>query len=173
MGVLIADEPRLLYVTGLHNAHAMETQAIQLLSRQVERLEHYPEMEAKLRAHLEESKVQRTRLEEVLHTIDEKESALKEAVLGLGGNIAALAHTTASDEIVKNTLANYMFEHFEIAAYKSLIAMSEFIGHPAGAAAARASLQEEAAMAAWIDERIGSTTTVFMERIKAGVTADH
>lgn len=173
MGVLIADEPRLLYVTGLHNAHAMETQAIQLLSRQVERLEHYPEMEAKLRAHLEESKVQRTRLEEVLHTLEEKPSALKEVVLGFGGNIAALAHTAASDEIVKNTLANYMFEHFEIAAYKSLIAMSEFIGHPAGAAAARACLQEEAAMAAWIDERIGSTTTVFMERIKAGVTADH
>lgn len=173
MGNLIADEPRLLYITGLHNAHAMETQAIQLLARQAEHLEHYPEIEAKLRMHLEESKVQRTRLEEVLHTLDERSSALKEAVLGLGGNIAALAHTAASDEIIKNTLANYMFEHFEIAAYKSLIAMSEFIGHPAGAAAARSSLREEEAMAAWIDERIAPTTTIFLERIKAGVPADH
>jgi ferritin-like metal-binding protein YciE len=94
-------------------------------------------------------------------------------VLGLGGNIAALAHTTASDEIIKNTLANYTFEHFEIAAYKSLIAMSEFLGHPGGLAAARASLAEEEAMAAWIDERIESTTTIFLERITTGVTADH
>jgi ferritin-like metal-binding protein YciE len=109
----------------------------------------------------------------VLHTLDEKSSALKEAVLGIGGNIAALSHTAASDEIIKNTLANYMFEHFEIAAYKSLIAMSEFVGHPAGAAAAQASLREEEAMAAWIDVRIAPTTKLFLERIKAGEPADH
>ena len=130
MGKLIADEPPMIYITGLHNAHAMETQAIQLLTRQVERLENYPELEARMRVHLEESKVQRARLEEVLNSLDEQHSALKEAVLGFGGNMAALAHTTASDEILKNTLENFMFEHFEIAAYKSLIAMSEFLGHP-------------------------------------------
>jgi ferritin-like metal-binding protein YciE len=173
MGKLIADEPRMFYVTGLHNAHAMETQAIQLLTRQVERLENYPELEARLRTHLEESKLQRVRLEEVMHDLDEQHSALKEAVLGIGGNFAALAHTAASDEIIKNTLANYMFEHFEIAAYKSLIAMSEFLGHAAGSTAARACLAEEEAMAAWIDERIAPTTTTFLERIKAGLTADH
>jgi len=109
----------------------------------------------------------------VLHTLDEQHSALKEAFLGFGGNMHALAHSAASDEILKNTLANFMFEHFEIAAYKSLIAMSEFLGHPAGAAAARASLQEEEAMAAWLDERIAPTTITFLERLKAGVTADH
>jgi len=173
MGKLIADEPRMFYITGLHNAHAMETQAIQLLTRQVERLENYPELEAKMRTHLEESKRQRERLEEVMHTLDEQHSALKEAVLGLGGNFAAIAHTMASDEIIKNTLANYMFEHFEIAAYKSLIAMSEYLGHDSGAAAARASLREEEVMAAWIDEHIAPTTVTFMERVKAGVTADH
>jgi len=173
MGKLIADEPRMIYITGLHNAHAMETQAIQLLTRQVERLENYPELEARMRMHLEESKVQRARLEEVLNSLDEQHSALKEAVLGFGGNMAALAHTTASDEILKNTLANFMFEHFEIAAYKSLIAMSEFIGHPEGVSAARASLQEEEEMAAWINDHIAPTTITFLERVKAGVTADH
>jgi len=173
MGKLIADEPRYVYVAGLHNAHAMETQAIELLTRQTERLENYPEMEAQLRAHLAESKVQRTRLEEVMASLDEKHSALKEAVLGLGGNIAAMAHTAASDEIIKNTLANYMFEHFEIAAYKSLIEMAEFIGHGQGVLAAKASLQEEERMAAWIDTQIAPTTQTYMARIKQGVTADH
>jgi ferritin-like metal-binding protein YciE len=98
---------------------------------------------------------------------------LKEAVLGLGGNIAALAHTAATDEIIKNTLANYMFEHFEIAAYKSLIEMADYVGHAEGVAAAKASLQEEERMAAWIDTQIAPTTLTFMQRIKAGVTADH
>lgn len=173
MGKLIADEPKMFYITGLHNAHAMETQAIQLLSRQVERLENYPELEARMRMHLEESKAQRARLEEALHSLEEEHSALKEAVLGFGGNLAALAHTSASDEILKNILANYMFEHFEIAAYKSLITMSEFLNHAVGTAAARTSLREEEEMAAWIDERIAPTTMTFLERVKTGVTADH
>ena len=33
-----------IYVTGLRNAHALEAQADQLLSRQVERIENYPAM---------------------------------------------------------------------------------------------------------------------------------
>jgi ferritin-like metal-binding protein YciE len=173
MGKLIADEPRMFYVTGLHNARAMETQAIELLTRQTQRLEHYPEMAERLAAHLAESKVQRARLEDVLATHDETHSAIKEAILGLGGNIAALAHTTASDEIIKNTLANYMFEHFEIAAYKSLIAMAEFLGDAPAIATFTESLREERAMAQWIDDHIAPTTILFLDRVKSGVTADH
>jgi ferritin-like metal-binding protein YciE len=173
MGKLIADEPRHIYITGLHNAHAMETQAVQLLERQSERLDNYPEIEAKLRQHLEESKAQRTRLEEVMASLDESPSKLKEAFLGMGGNFAAISHTAAGDEIIKNTLANYMFEHFEIATYKSLAAMAEFVGHSSGVAAAQASLREEELMAAWIGEHIRPTTVTFLERLKAGVTADH
>jgi ferritin-like metal-binding protein YciE len=163
----------MIYITGLHNAHAMETQAIQLLTRQVERLEHYPELEAKLRSHLEESKAQRVRLEEALHSLSESHSALKEAFLGMGGNVGAMAHSLASDEIIKNTLANFAFEHFEIAAYKSLIAMAEFVGHSVGATAAQTSLHEEEAMAAWLDSRIAPTTETFLSRLSAGETADH
>jgi ferritin-like metal-binding protein YciE len=173
MGKLIANEPRFFYITGLHNAHAMETQAIQLLTRQIERLENYPELEDKLQSHLEESQTQRTRLEDLLNSQGESVSALKEAALGLGSNIAALAHMPATDEIIKNTLANYMFEHFEIAAYKSLITMAEFLGDAQAAAAAHLSLAEEEHMAAWIDDHISSTTLAFLTRIKAGETADH
>lgn len=173
MGKLIDDEPKMFYLIGLRNAHSMETQAIQLLERQVERLENYPEIEAKLRGHLEESKVQRTRLEEVLESLGESHSALKETVLGLGGNIAALAHTAASDEIIKNTLANYMFEHFEIAAYKSLTQMAEMLGDAPAIAAYQASLREEELMAAWLDEHIAPTTRIFLERVQAGVPASH
>lgn len=173
MGKLIADEPRMLYITGLHNAHAMEAQAIELLTQQTSRLENYPEMEYRLTSHLAESKIQRARLEDILALHDEKHSAIKEAILGLGGKIAALSHAAASDEIIKNTLANYMFEHFEIAAYKSLIAMAEFLGDSGAIAAFTDSLREEQVMAQWIDDNIAPTTNLFMDRVKAGMTADH
>jgi len=173
MGALIADSSKYIYLTGLRNAHAMETQAVELLTRQVERLENYPELEARMREHLEESKIQRTRLEEVLHANNETWSALKEAVLGLGGNFAAVSHMAAGDEIIKNTLANYMFEHFEIATYAALEIMAFTVGDNAGVEAARVSRGEEEAMAAWIREHIAPTTLKFLERSAAGVTADH
>ena len=66
-----------------------------------------------------------------------------------------------------------MFEHFEIAAYKSLIAMSEFHDYPVGAAAAHTSLREEEDMAAWLNDHIAPKMITFLERVKAGVTADH
>ena len=39
------------FVTGLRNQHAVENQAIELLGRQIDRLENYPEMSAMLRRH--------------------------------------------------------------------------------------------------------------------------
>ena len=171
------DESLLVYVDGLQNAHAMETQAIELLSRQVERLEHYPDMEARMRQHIAESETQRARLEDVLRSHSEGAksgtSTIKDAILGLGGNIAAAIHAPATDEVLKNTLANFAFEHFEIAAYKTLITMADALGDPHGKAAAEACLAEEEAMAEWIDQHIAQTTLIFLNRTDAGIVASH
>jgi len=152
---------RSLYVTGLRNAYAMETQAIELIARQVERLQDYPQMEEQLRRHLRESEVQRDRIEGVLTGLDERHSSIKSAAMGLLGNLAALAHTPAPDEVVKNTLANYAFEHYEMAAYRSLLALGEVLPQMPGLAELKQSLAEEEAMAAWIDQHIGPTTLAY------------
>jgi hypothetical protein len=62
----LANSPRDTYITGLVNAHALEEQAVSLLSRQVERLESYPEMSDQIRLHIDETKAQAQRLEEIL-----------------------------------------------------------------------------------------------------------
>ena len=41
--------------TWLRDAYAMENQAIEILKKQVSRLEHYPELRAKVSSHLDES----------------------------------------------------------------------------------------------------------------------
>jgi len=161
-----------LFITGLHNAHAMETQAIQILSRQLDRLENYPDMEAQIRRHVAESEAQRARLDEVLATLEETHSMLKDSALGMVGNLMALAHTPAADEVIKNTLANYAFEHFEIAAYETLIAMADATGHTAGITAFRTSLKEEQLMAHWIHDHIAITTQKFLVLSEAGLKAD-
>ena len=160
-----------LFITGLRNQHAVETQAVQLLSRQVERLENYPEMEARMRQHIDESKIQAQRIEELLQSMGSSHSSLKDAGMGLVGNMAALAHTVAPDEVLKNTFANYAFEHFEIASYKSLLPLTDASGQSNATTALTQSLREEEDMAQWIDSHLADTTMRFVQRSAAGEKA--
>ncbi|WP_367614532.1 ferritin-like domain-containing protein [Teichococcus coralli] len=160
-----------IYVSGLRNQHAVEKQAVQLLERQVGRLENYPEMEARLREHIGESEQQAKRIEQLLEAFGSTNSTLKDMGLQFMGNMAALAHAPAPDEVVKNTFANFAFEHFEIASYRSLLVLAETVGHQDGLGLLRQSLQEEEAMARWIDEHLRPTTLRYLERSASGQTA--
>jgi ferritin-like metal-binding protein YciE len=165
------DTAREIYTTGLRNQHAVENQAIELLERQVGRLEHYPEMAERMRQHIEESREQARRLEELLAGLGTSHSAVKDTVMSFVGNIAAMMHAPAPDEVIKNTLANFAFEHYEIAAYKSLLTLADVTGHSAAQTALKQSLAEEEAMARWIEERIADTTRKFLSRSEAGQVA--
>ena len=160
-----------IYHTGLRNQHALEMTAIELTERQVERLEHYPEMSARLREHHGESQEQAKRIETILQRHGTSSSTAKNAVTSVMGNVAAALHIPPSDEVLKNTFANFAFEHQEIAAYTSLIAMAEKLGDAESVAPLRQSLNEEQAMADWIGSHIVPTTQRFMELIEAGAKA--
>jgi ferritin-like metal-binding protein YciE len=124
-----------------------------------------------MRRHIDESKAQVQRLEEILSALGSGHSALKDAGLSLSGNIAALMHTVAPDEVIKNSFANYAFEHFEIAAYKSLLTLSDATGQTSGKAALEKSLGEEVAMAQWIDQHLADTTLRYLQRLSSGLKA--
>jgi ferritin-like metal-binding protein YciE len=166
-----SETARSIYVTALRNTHALEEQALQIMERQVERLQNYPEMERILRTHIEETHGQRRRLEEALSSLNESPSAVKEAVLGLVGNVAALAHAPAQDEILKNAFANHAFENYEIAAYKSLIAIAEGSGHSGSLTGFRQSLQEEERTAQLIRDSIEPITRKYMMLTEQGEKA--
>lgn len=160
-----------IYHTGLRDLHALEMTAIELSERQVERLEHYPEMAARLRAHRVESEQQAQRLEAILERHGTSSSAVKNAVTSVMGNVAAALHVAPSDEILKNTFANFAFEHQEIAAYTSLIAMAEQVGDTAAVAPLQQSLGEEQSMADFLRDQIVPTTQRFMQLTAAGAKA--
>jgi ferritin-like metal-binding protein YciE len=171
MSATMNDKARDIYITGLRNQHAVEHQAIELLERQVGRLENYPEMEERLRRHIEESREQARRLEDLLAQHDTSHSGLKDTVMSLVGNVAALGHSTAPDEVVKNTFANFAFEHYEIASYTSLLILADLAGHTSGRSALETSLREERDMASWISEHIDATVRRYVERSAANLTA--
>ena len=160
-----------VYHTGLRNMHALEMTAIELTERQVERMENYPEMAARLRQHRDESKAQAQRLEAILARHGSSPSTVKNAAMGVMGNVAAALHAPVPDEILKNTFANFAFEHQEIAGYTSLLAMADVMGDTEAVAPLRQSLSEEVAMSKFIEENIVPTTQRFMELTAQGKKA--
>lgn len=168
---VLAHTPHDIYITGLVNAHALEEQAISLLSRQVERLESYPEMSDQIRLHIDESKAQARRLEEILQSLGTSHSSFKDLVTSFTGNMAALAHAPMGDEVMKNTFANFAFEHFEIAAYRSLLTMAELAGDGGGPKLLQQSLNEELRMAKWIEDNLDATTRKYVQLEAAGQKA--
>jgi ferritin-like metal-binding protein YciE len=160
-----------LFITGLKNAHAMENQALSIMKPQASRIENYPEVEAQLKRHITETEGQIARLERILESQGEDKSTLKDMALSLAGTFAAVGHTVAPDEILKNSMANFAFENFEIAAYKSLIALAEASGNAAAVSDLELNLQEEIAMAEWLDGNIEAVTLKFAGLKEAGETA--
>jgi ferritin-like metal-binding protein YciE len=160
----MATKARDIFAVGLRNAHAMEIQARELLERQSERLTDYPEVKARLQTHLKETETQLQRLEQCLSALGENTSTLKDTAQSFVANMMAMGHSMAGDEILKNTFADNAFENYEVAAYKSLLALCG----PAGAETARTtleqSLREEEAMAAWVDQNVEKVTLAYLDR---------
>ena len=167
----MASSYRDIYITGLTNAHALENQAVQLLQRQVERLENYPQMRDQLALHIDESRRQAVRIEEIMQALGTSPSTLKDVGLSIMGNLAALAHAPMQDEVIKNTFANFAFEHYEIASYRSLLVMAEVAGDTQAPRLLQESLNEEIRMAKWIEDHLDDTTRTYMRLESQGQKA--
>jgi ferritin-like metal-binding protein YciE len=160
-----------VYIVGLRNQHAVENEALSLMNRQLERLENYPALAERMRQHVRETEEQARRLEELLGAFDTSHSSFKDTVASIGANLAALGHSMAPDEIIKNSLANFAFENYEIASYKALLVLAEACGHSGGQSALQQSLREEQDMAQFIDSHLKDTTLTFIARKGAGQKA--
>lgn len=164
-------ETRDIFLTGLRNAHAMENQALAIMKPQVSRIENYPEVAHKLEQHIAETEGQIERLERVLDAHGENKSALKDMALSFGGTMAAMGHTVAPDEIVKNSFANFAFENYEIAAYKSLLALADAAGDTEAVGLLQSNLEEEEEMARWLEQNIEAVTLQYASLREQGETA--
>ena len=128
-------------------------------------------MSQQIRLHIEESRRQSQRLEEILQALGTSHSTLKDLATCFMGNVAALAHAPMQDEVMKNTFANFAFEHFEIASYRSLLTMAELAGDSSGPKLLQESLSEEIRMAKWIEDNLDATTRNYVQLKAAGQKA--
>lgn len=155
----------------LRDAHAMERQAETMLDAQASRLTHYPELQQKLRRHLEETRSQAARLEECIGSLGTSSSAAKDVMGTLTAMAQGVGGMFAGDEVVKGAMAGYTFEHFEISAYKALVAAAEECGESRVAGVCRDILREEEEMARWLGENLPEVTRQYLRREDADLPA--
>ena len=161
-------------VEWLRDAHAMEEQAEKMLRDTANRIEHYPELKAKLESHAAETHAQAERLKSCLVRRGTDTSTVKDLTGKLVAMGQGLSGMFVTDEIVKASMASYTFEHMEIAAYRILIATAEAAGDQQTKQICEQILAEEEAMASWLGENLPPTTRRYLERdAQPGTTAKH
>ena len=143
-----------VYLTGLRNQHAVETQAIGTIQNQLGRMEAYPRLHARMQEDKERSTEQAARLDRLMEKHGTRASAAKEMVTGTVATVAGFAHALSSDEVLKDVLAAIGYKAYEIASYKVLTTLAEAAGAADDVAVLAQSSKEEQEMGDWLGEHI-------------------
>jgi ferritin-like metal-binding protein YciE len=151
-------------ITWLNSAYSMEQGQIQVLENHAKDAKDIPWVRERDEQHLAETKRHAERVKECLELLGEKPSAVKSVIGNVTGVVQGMSSGMYKDEIVKNFLADYASEHFEIACYTSLIAAAEELGQPQIAAICREILRDEEAMAQWLEDNIPEITRMFLQK---------
>jgi ferritin-like metal-binding protein YciE len=128
----------------LEDAHAIEGQAIQLLSKSPQ-LAGTDQLASAYEEHLEQSKEHQQLVDNRLQTMGARPSRLKDAALRLGALNWGMFFGAQPDTPAKLAAFSYAFEHLEIAAYELLRRMAGRAGDAQTQAAADTILGDERA----------------------------
>lgn len=141
-------------ITYLQDAYAMEHQIIQMLEGQVKDTQKYPQIQARIQQHLDETHTHEQRMADRLSAYNEKPSTTKSIGSNLMGSMVGAAAGGRTDALAKAARDDYMTEHLEIAAYGALISTAQAFGDTATIQAAQANLRDEVRMAHWLEQHI-------------------
>lgn len=156
-------DPKDHFLSWLRDAHAGEEQAVTMLNGLAKQVGDYPELKARVEQHAVESERHGELIRECLQHHDSDVSMLKETgtkLMGLGQGVSGMF---TSDNVAKGILAGYSFEHMEIASYKMLIAAAHKIGDVETARVCEEILQDELAMAKWLEDHLEEITGRFLD----------
>lgn len=164
--------PREQFIAWLNDARSTELAQIPVLQNHANDAREYPEIRERDLQHLAETKRQAELIEELITNLGGTISTVKTVI----GKITGLGHSVSTeifpDELIKNFLADYAAEHFEIASYTSLIATARLIGENQCVPVLEEILAEEIAMAEWLEDNIPFATAESL-KVTTGEDSDN
>ena len=143
-----------LLIAWLNDAHGMENALIQILEHQIKDAKDYPQVQPKLEQHLEQTRRHAQMVKDCIETLGGHTSTIKTGMATLFGQMQALSTGAAKDEMVKNALADYAAENFEVASYTALIRAAQDLGELQTATVCEQIRQEDEEMARWIQQNL-------------------
>jgi ferritin-like metal-binding protein YciE len=151
----------------LRDAHAMESQSVQMLTSQLPSLVGFPEVHRSIKAHAELSREQRERLGSRIMELGQVSSVLRDSLAMALGLTAPMMIAALPDNVARSAVANYAFEHLEIGTYRALIGLAEQAGDRETQKLAESILAQELEMAAWLEEHLAAIAAAVLPRAAA------
>ena len=157
-----------LLVAWLNDAYAMEQGLIPVLQNHANDMKDNPQAQQRLQQHIEETRRHGERIQQCVQRLGTTTSTAKSALATVLGSIQSVSTGMFGDEKVKNALADYSAEQFEVAAYRALIAAAREHGDQEIVRACEDNLREDEAMARWLDQQLPSIVRMTTEKQAAG-----
>jgi ferritin-like metal-binding protein YciE len=146
----------------LNDAYAMERSLEVMLRKQAENAEAHRAVRDRARIHLDETQAHAERVAECLSLLGATPSTLKSATGQVMEMAKGMMTKMASDERVKDFLAAYGAEYFEVACYKALIAAANVAGAESIVPLLEKNLKEDEAMAGWLDLNVNAVVRDYL-----------
>lgn len=143
-----------LLIAWLNDAYGMENALIQILEHRIKDVKDYPQVRPKYEQHLEQTRRHAQMVKGCIEALGGKTSTVKTSVATLFGQMQALSTGAAKDEMVKNALADYAAENFEVASYIALIRAAQELNEMHTATVCEQIRQEDEEMARWIQQNL-------------------
>lgn len=150
---LAMSDPDVL-VRWLNDAYAMEKALVPILEDHAKDAENYPELQSRIQQHARRSEQHAELVKGCIEQLGGSTSAIKVGRGKLFGTMQSMTTEVNQHEVVKNALADFASENFEIASYTALITAAEEAGEQRIAEVCREILQDERAMASWIYDHL-------------------
>jgi ferritin-like metal-binding protein YciE len=153
------------FIVWLGDAHAMEVGMISTLQKQISDAKGHPKVRAALTKHLSETKRHASEMKKALASMGGSHPIFKEGVSKIANLAAGLVPTMAKDTLVKDAIAAFAAENFEIACYNSLIFTAISLGEKKIAATCKSILKDEVAMASLLAKQLKFVNDTYLSTL--------
>jgi len=143
-------------IAWLDDAYAMESGLVGILENHASHFtrEQMTAATRRIQQHIIETRQHAQRLQQCLQLLNTTPSTIKSTLSSIVGSIEGAGTMMFRDQLVKNALADYASEQFEIACYTALISIATELGQHEIVNLCKQNLEEDQAMATWLLQQL-------------------
>ena len=153
---------REILISWLIDAYSMERSIVEVLREHSSDAKDFPEVQAKIQEHLKFTESQSERVKQCLEKLGGDVSGLKADASKSMGVMSALPTKFAEDKLIRNAIAEFATENFEMASYNAIATAARELDEEDVADTCEEIIDEELEMAEWLDENIPALTELLL-----------